>query len=78
MPFSIVNKTTIGKGARLTFHITPYVGIWALVFIDKLNHAQQVLLVQLFQGVGDLLVVVFLTTLLTGDSLLLLAVIVVG
>lgn len=62
---------------KLTLNITSYVGVWPLVFIDDLNNAEQILLLELLQGFGNLLVVVVFG-LLSSKTLLLGTVIVVG
>lgn len=62
---------------KLTLNITSYVGVWPLVFIDDLNNTEQILLLELLQGFGNLLVVVVFG-LLSSKTLLLGTVIVVG
>src|SRR5690349_1726056 len=63
---------------ELTFDITSNVRVWSLVFVDNLNHAQQILLLELLQGLCNLLVVVLLGALLGRNSLLLGPVVVIG
>lgn len=75
-----------GKGANddtklageLTFDVTSYVRVWSLVFVDNLNHAQQILLLELLQGLCNLLIVVLLGALLGRKSLLLGPVVFIG
>lgn len=65
--------------AALTFHVTPNVRVGALVLVDQLDHAQQVVLLELLQRLGNLLVVELLrTTLLGGKALLLTGPVLVG
>lgn len=57
-----------GKGKRLTFHITPNVSVRPLVLVDQLDHAEQILLLQLLQRLRDLLVIVLLLRALAATS----------
>lgn len=63
---------------KLTLNITSYVGVWPLVFIDNLNNTEQILLLKLLQGFGNLLVVVVFGALFSGNALLLGAIVVGG
>jgi hypothetical protein len=66
---------------KLTLNVTPYICLGTLALVDHLNDLEQVLLLKLLQRLGDLLVVVFLASLLTAyaaKTLLLRSVLVVG
>lgn len=56
---------------KLTFHIASDIRIRALVLVNQLDDAQQILLLELLQGLGNLLVVVLLGALLAHKALLL-------
>jgi hypothetical protein len=59
------------KTPQLTLHVAPDVRVGAFVLVDELDHAQQILLLELLESFGDLLVVELLRALLGGDALLL-------
>lgn len=56
---------------QLTFHIASDIRIRTLVLVNQLDDAQQILLLELLQGLGNLLVVVLLGALLAHEALLL-------
>lgn len=62
----------------LTFNITPDVGIRPLVLVDQLNDAQKILFLELLEGLGDLLVVILLGSLLADEALFLRSVFIRG
>lgn len=66
------------EGARLTFDVTSYVSVGTLVFVDHLDNAKQVFLVELLESFGNLFKVKLLHAALASLRALLVAVIFVG
>lgn len=59
------------KGGGLTFNVTPDIGFWPLVFVNQLNDAQKILLLELLERLGNLFVVILLSSLLAHEAFLL-------